>query len=235
MKKILAITIALLMIAVLALPSFAEDSTSPENNPTGGAEMSTAEVPESVTENTAGEDSASDKSFAEIVCDLVLKNMDAVAIVIYIIYKLVPKIGGIAKNRKQADSLQTTLNEYFGDEKSGKNVFVVQKAVAKAQEAFMNDTSTLLEGIKEAVAPLDEFIKQSKNTEEARAITAKIALAVEGAVDLMASQLNDLVLASPSVGAKKKAEIENAWMEKENEIHALVETVVSANDHKDEV
>jgi len=42
------------------------------------------------------------------------------------------------------------------------------------------------------------------------------------------------VLASPSVGEKKKTEIEAAWVEQEKKIRQLVETVVSANDKKEQ-
>jgi len=173
------------------------------------------------------------KPFTEQVQDWVLSNIDTLAIVFYIIYKLVPKIGGIAKSKKAAERVTSTLDAYFG-EGSEKNVLTLQKALSEAQTRFMNDTGDTLENIEKAVAPVKDFVESSASAAEQNATLQNIVMATEGAIHLMASQLVDLVLASPSVGEKKKTEIEAAWVEQEKKIRQLVETVVSANDKKEQ-
>lgn len=229
MKKILIALCALFVLFAFAIPCLAEIS------PTEGDTAEDAQELPSISESATVEDYASQKSIAEYVQDYLLEHWDAVAVFIYIIYKILPKIGGIARSRKQASDFNKAMETYFGDEKSEKNVFSVQKSVAKAQELFMNDAAAMLEKIREAVAPIKDFIEQSKNTEAARAATAEIALAVESAVELMASQLNDLVFASPAVSAKRKEEIDKEWSRKIQEIHAKLEKVVEAHDGENKV
>ena len=229
MKKIFIVLIAVIALLTLSIPCLAEIAS------TEGEESEDAQVITPKEESAPVEEYASEKTFAEIVEQILLDNWDAIAVAGYIIYKLLPKIGGIARSKKQASEFKETMATYFGDENSEKNVFSVQKSVAKAQELFMNDAGDMLEKIQAAVAPIKDFVEQSRNTEAARAATAQIALVVESAVELMASQLNDLVLASPSVSAKKKEEICDEWMTKIKEIHTIVEGVVKAYDNEDEV
>ncbi len=229
MKKILIALFAMLIVFMLALPCFAEIPL------TEGVENEEVQAPAPAENIAPDEDYASRKTVAEIVQDYCMEHWDAFVVAGYLLYNIIPKIGGLARAKKQAQALKNAMDTYYGDEKSEKNVFAVQKSAAKAQELFMNDAGAILEKIQEAVAPIQEIIDQAKNAEAARADTANIAIAVESAVELMASQLNDLVLASPSVSVKKKAEIGEAWMQKTKEIHTLVGKVVNANDAENEM
>lgn len=229
MKKLMIVLFAILIVFALALPCFASDV---ENQPVEAEEVSGEQSAAEETAEEAGEEKASEKSIAEIVQDYLLEHWDAIAVAAYIVYKVLPKIGGIAKGKKREAAVTNALNAYFGDSDSATNVFSAQKALVKVQETFMNDTGETLEQIKAIVAPITEFAEKYKESEEARESAAKIALATESAVELMANQLCDLVLSSPSVGAKKKSEIEAAWKEKTEEIKALTEAVI-ANDDKE--
>lgn len=227
MKKIMIALFAVLILSVLVVPCFATDAENPP------VEAESAESAQEAIEETAAEagaEKASEKSIAEIVQDYLLEHWDAIAVAAYIVYKVLPKIGGIAKGKKREAAVTTALNAYFGDADSATNVFAAQKALVKVQETFMNDTGETLENIKATVEPITEFAKQYKESEEARANIAKVALATESAVELMANQLCDLVLSSPSIGAKKKSEIEEAWKAKTEEIKALTEAVIADDD-----
>lgn len=235
MKKFLITFFALFVIFSFALPCFAQETQGPEITPTTPEVSEGDVVHPQPSQDTAGEIYASEESIAEVVQDYLLEHWDAITVAGYVVYQLVPKIGGIAKRKKQSAMINSTLDTYFGNENSGTNVFAVQKSTAKAQEKFMNDADAALEALKKAIEPVADFIQQSKDTEQAREATAKIALAVESAVELMANQFNDLVLCSPSINVKKKDEIAVAWLEKKKELHALVETVVSKDDDKNEM
>ena len=224
MKKIVSVLITVLMLLALCLTVCAQ------NEPLNAVEISDDQTLVHSTQNTESNDYASEKTFAEVVQDLFLENWDKITVAAYIIYKLCPVIGGIAKSKKSTSALKSTLDAYFGNEKSETNVFAVQKAIAEAQTKFMNDAYGVLNEAKEAVSPIAQFIEQSQSAKKTHTSTVQVALACQGAVSLMATQLNDLVLASPSIGQKKKAEIEAAWVEKEKEINDLVQKVVTSGD-----
>ena len=224
MKKIAFVLITVLTLLALCLTVCAQ------NEPLNAAESSDEQTLEQSEQPHLGKDYASDKTFAETLQEWVFANWEKITVAAYIIYKLCPVIGGIAKSKKSTNALKTTLDAYFGDEKSEKNVFAMQKAAAQAQTKFMNEAYDVLDQAAKAVSPIAQFIEQSKNSEKARAATVELALACQSSVNLMATQLNDLVLASPSIGQKKKAEIEEAWIKKEKEINDLVQKVVTSCD-----
>lgn len=231
MKNIVVIIIAILTLSMLCISCFAQET---DLGPVIDGEMQDDQ------EDAGGENTASDEVYAqhktitEMVQDYCLEHWDSFAVAAYIVYYLLPKIGGRARNKKMAEMLKTTLNAYFGDENSDTNVLAINRSLAKAQELFMNDSSNILEDIKKSVAPLAALVEEFKNSENARQALTQLSVAVESAVELMASQLNDLVLASPSISAKKKEEIERAWTDKVKEIHASMETAVTCYDGEDE-
>ena len=228
MKKIIALFITLFVLTAFVLPCLAAESD--ENALAGQESTEDTQEREQTAQSANGVNYASEKTIAERVQDYVLEHWDAFAVAGYILYKLLPKVGGIAKSKKRESDVTAALNTYFGDEGSGKNVFTVQSAIAKAQEAFMNDADATLAGIQNALAPIAVFVEAYKCAEKDKLSARQIALASVSAVELMANQLNDLVLASPSVTAKKKEEIAAEWVEKIKSLHALVETAVTQHD-----
>lgn len=225
MKKILAITLAVLLTAFLSVLV-----VSAENSPSDAvvAEGEPVIIPNE--ENAVGKNYAGDMTFLDGARAFVLLYAEKIIIFIYAVYNMLPKIGAVARNKKEKSNLKAVINTYFG--KDGV-VLKLQNALVETQTKFMNDTSAVLAKIETATTAVEKIAKQYATAMEQRKEMKNLALACQGAVALMASQLNDLVMNSPSITAKKKAEIDAAWCERNAMLEKLVERM-NSNDKQSE-
>ena len=143
---------------------------------------------------------------------------------------MLPNIGAVARNKKEKSNLKAVLNAYYGEDGS---VSILHNALAATQTKFMNDTSSVLAKVEASAAAVEKIAKQYADAMTQRTEMKNLALACQGAVALMASQLNDLVLNSPSITTKKKAEIDAAWCERNAMLEKLVERM-NSNDKQSE-
>ena len=103
MKKIFIVLIAVIALLTLSIPCLAEIAS------TEGEEGEDAQVITPKEESAPVEEYASEKTFAEIVEQILLDNWDAIAVAGYIIYKLLPKIGGIANILRRREQREERL------------------------------------------------------------------------------------------------------------------------------
>lgn len=225
MKKLLIFTLAILLIALSSV-----FFVSAENSPSDVVSSVGAVTGPPADLEGAGQDYADDTTFLDGARAFISAYWDKFVVAFYVVYNIFPKIGAIAKSKKDRSNLKATLNSYFGEDGS---VLNLQNALAATQTKFMNDTSAVLGKVEASAAAIEKIAKQYADAMTQRTEMKNLALACQGAVTLMASQLNDLVMNSPSITAKKKAEIDAAWCERNAMLAALVERM-AANDEQGE-
>lgn len=221
MKRFLVLILCLFIL--FSLPCFAENS----------AEASTGEASTPVLDETPENGVfEGELTFAEQALAFIGQYWEKFAVGGFILYEVLPVIGGIAKSKKAKEALKKTMNAFFSTAEGDEGVVVkMYQNLSGVMSKFMNEASETFKEIKEAVQCCKVVAERHENASAQKEALQNLAIASQKAVSLMATQLNDLVLHSPSIGAKKKAEIEAAWIEANAEIQTLVEQVV-ANDDK---
>ncbi len=225
MKKILAITLAVLLIALYSVLV-----VGAENSPSDAVAAEGEPVITPNEENAVGKDYADNTTFLDGARTFVSQYWDKFVVAFYVVYNVFPKIGALAKSKKEKANLKATLNSFFGEKGS---VLNLQNALAETQTKFMNDAAAVFVKIESAANAAKEIADRYATAMAQRQEIKNLVLACQGAVALMASQLNDLVMNSPSITAKKKAEIDAAWCKRNAMLEKLVERMTS-NDEQGE-
>jgi hypothetical protein len=92
----------------------------------------------------------------------------------------------------------------------------------------MNNVAPILEQVEESLVRIE-----SASTAQER--QNAVMLAVEEAVELMANEFSDLISISTTISAKKKAEMEDAFMKAKAHLNATVKEATNVGETEETV
>jgi hypothetical protein len=188
-----------------------------------------------IGEGTVNADSAEQSWFAEVKT-WAAENFSGLAVALAAIWAVIPKVGGIAVLIKwfaKIAALFAALKTYIDDQGNENSIYNVMKRQGDAISKFMNDMAPALETLTEDKKATEEL---TQRLAAAMALVTKqrgMFLAIEEAVELMAAEFSDLISISTTISQKKKAELEQKWMDAEARLRAAVKEA-AGNDENGE-
>lgn len=220
MKKCIAffMIFALLLTFALAVGAEAENELVDGEESEGG-------VLTPPTEEAPAEESETDDSWASQAMDWVVEHYAGLIVSLAAIWAVIPKVGGIAmlvSVLAKVAALFTVLKKYIDDDGNENSIYNVMKRQGQIIAAFMNDMAPILQELHEGKRSTDELKAELLAASNVIAKQKGIFLAVEEAVELMAAEFNDLISISTTISAKKKAELEQKWMDAEAHLRNAV-------------
>lgn len=211
MKKVMTfLCVTLTLFALFTVFVFAEESSPEIIFETESGEQS--ELPDETGKTT------DDTTWFEEAWNFVKENIASLTVMLSTIYLIFPKFGGVAKLL----SYLRAFKLYMDDKNNKDSVYNVMARSATTISAFMKEASPILESLKSGNMTVTDLAEEMKRL--ASSDRAILEANIE-AIRLMAKQLNDFVGMSTTISAKRKAEIEDAWLEGDRKIAGLLSAV----------
>lgn len=216
--------IAFFMIFALLLTFVLVVGAEAENEPVAG-EDAEGEVLTPPVEEVPVDEPETDEGWASQAMEWVAENYSGLAVALAALWAVIPKVGGIAmlvRMLAKVAALFTVLKKYIDDEGNENSIYNVMKRQGQTIAAFMNDMAPLLQELREGKLSTDELKAELLAARDVIAKQQGFFLAVEEAVELMAAEFNDLISISTTISAKKKAELEQKWLDAEAHLRNAV-------------